>query len=76
MLNLNFNSFLTKQSILQFDDVEIFKKLSDLGSELIEVHLLKKTPESSIGIAKTTDKNFDYTCQKPIFKTQSICLIS
>ena len=53
------------------DDVEIFKKLSDLGSELIEVHLLKKTPESSIGIAKTTDKNFDYICQKPIFKTQS-----
>jgi predicted helicase len=53
------------------DDVEIFKKLSDLGSELIEVHLLKKTPQSSIGNAKTTDKNFDYICQKPIFKTQT-----
>jgi predicted helicase len=53
------------------DDVEIFKKLSALGSELIAVHLLKKTPESSIGAAKTTDKKFDYLCQKPIFKTQS-----
>ncbi|MDX2083428.1 MAG: type ISP restriction/modification enzyme [Rickettsiales bacterium] len=48
-------------------EVEVFKKLSDLGKELIEVHLLNKKLTSKIGEAKTADNKFDYLCQKPVF---------